>query len=73
MIVWTFAIRDTERASTIVTIAGSPSGTAATAKDMAVISISPTGRSCQTATANSAPQRTSASTLSTPPKSPNLF
>ena len=43
-IVFTFTIREMLSASTRVTTAGSPSGTAATAREIAVISISITSR-----------------------------
>ena len=39
-----FTIRCTPRASTMVTMAGRPSGMAATARDTAAMSISSTGR-----------------------------
>ena len=71
--VWTRAIRDTDRASTMVTTAGSPSGTAATAREMAVMSISPTSRFCQTARPKRAAQRATARMLRAPPRSPSRF
>ena len=54
--VFTFTIRDTLMASTMVTTAGRPSGTAATAREIAVISISRMSRFCSTAIPNSSTQ-----------------
>ena len=59
-----FTIRETESASTIVTMAGSPSGTAATAREIAVISISPTSRFCRIAM----PKRSTHKNTDTVPK-----
>ena len=71
--VFTFTIRDTLIASTIVTTAGSPSGTAATAREIAVISISRIFRFCSTAIANNSTQSRTDATLSTFPSSASFF
>ena len=65
----TFTIRETLKASTMVTIAARPSGTAATARDMAVRSMSPTSRFCSTATTNKKTHTPIARTLSSFPRS----
>ena len=57
----------------MVTTAGSPSGTAATAREIAVRNISPTSRFCRTATINSTAQSPTARTLSIVPRSPSRF
>ena len=71
--VLTLTSRCTPRASTIVTTAGSPSGTAATASEMAVISISTTLRPWIKAMANNATHRAMATTPNSLPKSANRF
>ena len=71
--VFTFTMRVTLRARQMVTTAGSPSGTAATAREMAVISISATFRRWNTAMPNRAAQSSRLRRLSTFPNSPSLF
>ena len=73
MMVFTLAIRETESARTIVTTAGSPSGTAATAREITVINISPISLSCQTAAPNKTAHSATARRLKTPPRSPRRF
>ena len=69
----TFTILDTLRASTMVTMAASPSGTAATAREIAVSSMSPTSRFCKTATRNKNTHTPTARILSSFPKSASRF
>ena len=71
--VFTFTMRVTLRARQMVTTAGSPSGTAATAREMAVISISGTLRFWSTAMAKRAAQSSRDNRLSTFPSSPRRF
>ena len=71
--VCTLTMRVTLSARQMVTTAGSPSGTAATARDMAVSSISKILRRCRMAMPNRAAQRSRDKMLSTFPKSPRRF
>ena len=71
--VFTFTIRETLNANTIVTIAGKPSGTAATAREIAVINISIMSLFCNTAIPNSNTHKNTETPLNTFPKSANLF
>ena len=71
--VCTFTILVTLNARQIVTTAGSPSGTAATARDMAVISISIRFLFCTSAMTKRAAQRSRDRMLSSFPSSPSLF
>jgi len=71
--VFTLTIFVTPRANTIVTTAVSPSGTAATAKAMAVINISIMSLPCRTAIPNMATTITTATIPNTFPKSLSLF
>ena len=57
----------------MVTMAASPSGTAATARDMAVRSMSPTSRLCSTATRNRNAHTATATMLSSFPMSASRF
>ena len=72
-IVFTFAILETESARTIVTTAGSPSGTAATAREIAVRNISPASRFWKIAIKNKTAQSPTARMLNIVPRSPNRF
>ena len=67
--VLTRTMRETLKASTRVTTAGRPSGTAATAREMAVISISGISRRWRTAMAKSRAQRSTETMLKTRPRS----
>ncbi len=71
--VLTLTIRVTLSARQMVTTAGRPSGTAATARDMAVISISGTFLCCSTAMANRAAHRSRLKKLRIFPSSPRRF
>ena len=71
--VFTFTMRVTLKARQMVTTAGSPSGTAATAREMAVISISGTLRLWSTAMAKRAAQSKRDRRLNTLPSSPRRF
>ena len=71
--VFTLTIFVTLRARQIVTTAGSPSGTAATAREIAVISISGTLRCWNTAMANRAAHSSRDKRLRTFPNSPSRF
>ena len=69
----TFTILDTLNASTIVTMAGSPSGTAATASEIAVKSMSPTSLFCINAITNNSTQISTAIILKNFPRSARRF
>ena len=71
--VLTFTIRVTLRARQSVTTAGSPSGTAATAREIAVRSISNTSRFCHTAIPNNTMQMPRERMLNSFPSSPSRF
>ena len=73
IMVLTFTMRATPRARTMVTTAGSPSGIAATARDMATRSICRILRCWTTPRRKRAAQRTTATTLSIFPRSPRRF
>ncbi len=73
IIAWIFTIRDTLRARTMVTTAGSPSGTAATAKEIAVISISGIFLFCISAMPKSRIHKTMARILKSLPRSARRF
>ncbi len=69
----TFTILETLKASTMVTMAASPSGTAATAREIAVRSMSPTSRFCSTATRNIKTHTPTARMLRSLPRSASRF
>ena len=73
MIVLIFAIRVTLSARHKVTTAGNPSGTAATAREIAVRSISNTGRFCTIASKNNTMQIPREPRLKNFPSSPSFF
>ena len=71
--VFTFTMRETLKASTMVTTAGRPSGTAATAREMAVISISITSRCWSTATPKRRAHSATETALKSFPRSASRF